>query len=118
MKINSVPCTLNFSESQNNSNLMKVKLVVMHEGENRNGSAFSMQSIESARESLKNVPILGYILRSDEGEALDFDEHNMSIKLVEGKDGYELKELPGWRCNTGALSLLNRGPRSLARYLR
>ena len=92
MKINSVPCTLNFSESQNNSNLMKVKLVVMHEGENRNGSAFSMQSIESARESLKNVPILGYILRSDEGEALDFDEHNMSIKLVEGKDGYELKE--------------------------
>lgn len=92
MKINSVPCTLNFSETQNNSNLMKVKIVVMHEGENRNGSAFSMQSIESARESLKNVPILGYILRSDDGEALDFDEHNMSVRLVEGKDGYELKE--------------------------
>ena len=92
MKINSVPCTLNFSETQKNSNLMKVKIVVMHEGENRNGSAFSMQSIELARESLKNVPILGYILRSDDGEALDFDEHNMAIKLVEGKDGYELKE--------------------------
>lgn len=92
MKINSVPCTLNFSETQNNSNLMKVKIVVMHEGENRNGSAFSMESIEYARESLKNIPILGYILRSDDGEALDFDEHNMSIKLVEGKDGYELKE--------------------------
>ena len=92
MKINSVPCTLNFSEVQNNSNLMKVKLVIMHEGENRNGSAFSMQSIEFAKESLKNVPILGYILRSDDGEALDFDEHNMSVRLVEGKDGYELKE--------------------------
>lgn len=92
MKINNVPCTLNFSEYQKDSNLMKVKLVVMHEGENRNGSAFSMQSIEFARESLKNVPILGYILRSDDGEALDFDEHNMSIKLIEGKDGYELKE--------------------------
>ena len=92
MKINNVPCTLNFSESQNNSNLMKVKIVVMHEGENRNGSAFSMQSIEFAKESLKNVPILGYILRSDEGEALDFDEHNMSVKLIEGKEGYELKE--------------------------
>lgn len=92
MKINSVPCTLNFSETQNNSNLMKVKIVVMHEGENRNGSAFSMQSIEFARESLKNVPILGYILRSEDGEALDFDEHNMSVRLVEGKDGYELKE--------------------------
>ena len=92
MKISNVPCTLNFSESQNNSNLLPVKIVVMHEGENRNGSAFSMQSIELAKESLKNVPILGYILRSDDGEALDFDEHNMSIKLIEGKDGYELKE--------------------------
>lgn len=92
MKINSIPCTVNFSEESNHSNLLKVKLVVMHEGANRNGSSFSMQAIDMAKESLKNVPILGYILRSDDGEALDFDEHNMSINLVKGENGYELQE--------------------------
>ena len=92
MKINNIPCTLNFSEQSNHSNLLKVKLVVMHEGANRNGSSFSMQAIDNAKESLKNVPILGYILRADDGEALDFDEHNMSINLVKGENGYELQE--------------------------
>lgn len=92
MKISNIPCTLNFSVEPNQSNLLKVKLVVMHEGANRNGSSFSMQSIDNARESLKNVPILGYILRADDGEALDFDEHNMSINLVKGENGYELQE--------------------------
>lgn len=92
MKINNIPCTLNFSEQPNHSNLLKVKLVVMHEGANRNGSSFSMKAIDNAKESLKNVPILGYILRADDGEALDFDEHNMSINLVKGENGYELQE--------------------------
>lgn len=93
MKINNtLPCTATFSNHSNSSNLMKVKVTVMHEGENRNGSAFSMLSIEDAKESLKNLPILAFILRTEEGDPVDFDEHNMSIKLVEGKDGYELRE--------------------------
>ena len=49
-----------------------------------------MEAIEKAKESIKNVPILAYILRDTEGNVSDFDEHNMEMRLKDSKDGFEI----------------------------
>lgn len=90
--INKIPCKLStYSEVNPNSNLMKVKLMVMHDGKNFNGSSFSLESMKNAEETIKNTPILAFTVRDEEGNAEDFDGHNMETSLVCGEDGYELK---------------------------
>ena len=92
MKFSKVPCDMSsYSVGNENGNLMKVKIVVMHEKKNRNRTSFSMDAIRKAEESIKNVPILAYILRDTEGNVSDFDEHNMEMRLREGKDGFEIE---------------------------
>ena len=92
MRFSKVPCDMSsYSVGNENGNLMKVKIVVMHEKKNRNRTSFSMDAIRKAEESIKNVPILAYILRDTEGNVSDFDEHNMEMRLREGKDGFEIE---------------------------
>ena len=92
MKFSKVPCDMSaYSMENEDGNLMKVKIVVMHEKKNRNRTSFSMEAIEKAKESIKNVPILAYILRDTEGNASDFDEHNMEMRLKDSKDGFEIE---------------------------
>ena len=92
MKFSKVPCDMSsYSVGNENGNLMKVKIVVMHEKKNRNRTSFSMDAIRKAEESIKNVPILAYILRDTEGNVSDFDEHNMEMRLRDGKDGFEIE---------------------------
>ena len=92
MKISKVPCDMSaYSMENEDGNLMKVKIVVMHEKKNRNRTSFSMEAIEKAKESIKNVPILAYILRDTEGNVSDFDEHNMEMRLKDSKDGFEIE---------------------------
>lgn len=79
-----------FSES-NNSNLLKVKLWIMHDGKNKNKSKFDLEVINNAEPTIKNIPILAYIKRDSEGEAIDFDEHNTIIKITD--DGMEIQYL-------------------------
>ena len=91
MKFSKVPCDMSaYSMENEDGNLMKVKIVVMHEKKNRNRTSFSMEAIEKAKESIKNVPILAYILRDTEGNVSDFDEHNMEMRLKDSKDGFEI----------------------------
>ena len=92
MKFSKVPCDMSvYSIGNDERNLMKVKIVVMHEKKNRNRTSFSMEAIEKAKESIKNVPILAYILRDTEGNVSDFDEHNMEMRLKDSKDGFEIE---------------------------
>ena len=92
MKFSKVPCDMSaYSIGNDEGNLMKVKIVVMHEKKNRNRTSFSMEAIEKAKESIKNVPILAYILRDTEGNVSDFDEHNMEMRLKDSKDGFEIE---------------------------
>ena len=92
MKFSKVPCDMSaYSMENEDGNLMKVKIVVMHEKKNRNRTSFSMEAIEKAKESIKNVPILAYILRDTEGNVSDFDEHNMEMRLKDSKDGFEIE---------------------------
>ena len=77
MKFSKLNCSAKFYSENNDSNLMKVKLMIVHPGRNRNYSSISKETINDAMESVKNIPILGYVKRDDNGDIADFDGHNM-----------------------------------------
>jgi len=82
-------CIQSFAEVDND-NLLKVKLSIQHDGANKNGTKFSLNNIKKAESTLRNIPILAYIKRDENGVAQDFDEHNMIQKVVETDEGYDL----------------------------
>ena len=82
-------CIQSFAEVDN-ENLLKVKLSIQHDGANKNGTKFSLDNIKKAEKSLRNIPILAYIKRDENGKAQDFDQHNMIQRVVETDDGYDL----------------------------
>ena len=82
-------CIQSFAEVDN-PNLLKVKLSIQHDGANKNGTKFSLDSIRKAEGTIRNVPILAYIKRDEDGEAYDFDQHNMIQKVVETNEGYNV----------------------------
>ena len=82
-------CIQSFAEVDNH-NLLKVKLSIQHDGANKNGTKFSLENIRKAENTLRNIPILAYIKRDENGEAQDFDQHNMIQKVVETDEGYDL----------------------------
>ena len=55
-----LPCQiLSFSQAyEDDDDLMKVKIKVCHDGENPNGSDFSLNSLAKAQPTLSNRPIL------------------------------------------------------------
>lgn len=89
MKVKNIPCKLFTEDSQDG--LVKCKVIIMNEGKNRNGSSFSKESMEYAEESLKNRPLLAYIKRDDDGEAVDFGGHEIITKIIKTSEGYDLK---------------------------
>lgn len=62
----------------------KVRITLLHTGENLNGSIFTKEAIEKALPTLKNVPILGYI-KYNEDVSQDFREHEWEITLKAGE---------------------------------
>ena len=70
MKFGKLNCSAKFYSENNDSNLMKVKLMIVHPGRNRNYSSISRETINDAMESVKNIPILGYVKRDDNGDIL------------------------------------------------
>ena len=91
MQFSNIKCKSMQFENIENTNLMKVTLSIVHPGLNDKGTFISENAIRNAEESIKNKPILAYILRDDKGNVEDFDTHNMDVKLVEEGNGYELK---------------------------
>lgn len=69
---------------------MKVKIWIMHTGENLNGSFFSKEVVTEAIPSLKNTPILAYIEDNSIGEK-DFSDHRQELVKEDGK--YSIKYL-------------------------
>lgn len=63
---------------------LKVKIWLMHTGENLNGSYFDKSVVEAAIPSLANTPILAYIEDNSEGEK-DFSDHRMVLVKEDGQ---------------------------------
>ena len=91
MKFSKVPCSAKAYSLEDDSNLMKVKITVMHDGINYNGSKFTLQDMKRAEESVKNIPILGYVLRDTDGNLDDFDGHNMETRVKDSDKGFEIE---------------------------
>lgn len=89
MKVKNIPCKLFTEDSQDG--LVKCKVVIMNEGKNRNGSSFSKESMKNAEQTLMNRPLLSYIKRDDDGEAVDFGGHEIITKIIKTSEGYDLK---------------------------
>lgn len=81
-----LPVKFEMSNEVLNNNFHKVKIYVCHNGENYNGSNFSDMAIAKASRTLQNIPILAYIERDEEGNALGFGGHEIEYKLEE-RDG-------------------------------
>lgn len=67
---------------QIDTRFQKVKIWLMHLGQNYNNSIFTRESVEDAMETLKNTPILGFVEESRLGEK-DFRGHEVEL-VVEG----------------------------------
>lgn len=73
-------CLFSQSTEPISSNLVPVKLTLLHDDLNRNSSNISMDAIKMAEPSLKNKPILAYIRKDENGE-YDFAGHEIEITL-------------------------------------
>ncbi len=82
----SIPTTFTFEKIKDteDTRFTKVKIWLMHLGENRNKSYFSKEHVEAAIPSLANTPILGYIKTDDTGEE-DFSDHRSIVVKEDGK---------------------------------
>ncbi|OPH47615.1 hypothetical protein BC351_10520 [Paenibacillus ferrarius] len=69
---------------------LKVKIWLMHLGENLNGSYFAKEVVEAAVPTLSNTPILAYIEDNSEGNE-DFSDHRQALIKKDGK--YAVKYL-------------------------
>lgn len=85
MKNMSLPIKFSLSENAH-SNLQKCELWIMRDGLNSNGSSFDDEGMDRAKTSLKNIPILAYIKKKEDGES-DFDEHNMDYVFERDDEG-------------------------------
>ena len=87
-----LPVKFEMSDEILNNNFHKVKIYVCHNGENYNGSNFSDLAIAKASKTLQNIPILAYIERDEEGNALGFGGHEIEYKLEEKNGEYYFRE--------------------------
>lgn len=90
-KIN-LSCKLSFfSNEAEDSRFQNVKLKIVHSGENDKGLNITQEAIDNAKETLKNIPIVAYIKRDEDGEALDFEGHKILLKIVQTSEGLTIK---------------------------
>ena len=74
------------SQELENTNFEKVKIYIMHTGENLNGSVFSEDSIDCSINTLSNIPILAYVEKTSYDEK-DFKGHEMDYDVYEDENG-------------------------------
>lgn len=79
-----VSFTINECVETDDSRFLAITIDVLHTGLNFNGSIFDKEVVDACAESIKNIPVLGYIALNPDGE-LDFQGHK--YKLIEDENG-------------------------------
>lgn len=82
MKKFSIPSKFSLSNdfSLNNPDFHLVKLRIMSSGENYNGSSFTIDSLNKAKDSVAYTPILANIVEREDGE-LDANGHDVDFEM-------------------------------------
>ena len=93
-KFISVPVKYSKTKFQEDDTKIPVEILVMHEKINRNNSNFDIEVIENAKESIKNIPILGYIKKLDGTDTKDFSGHEIELSISEGQCKFIYLERP------------------------
>lgn len=78
--------TIEVSDEVINKNFHKCRLKIMHDGLNNNGSIVPLSAIEEALSTVKNTPIMAFIKRDEDGNAVEFGGHESELQIKE-KDG-------------------------------
>ncbi|WP_257984987.1 hypothetical protein [Bacillus sp. T33-2] len=73
-----------YENESEDTRFLKVKIWLMHMGENLNGSYFDKTIVEEAIPTLANTPILAYIEDNSEDEK-DFSDHRMVLVKEDGQ---------------------------------
>ena len=76
-----IPVEYDVYELKEDPRFLRLKIYVMHDGLNYNNSFFSLESMESAKESIKNIPILAFS-KVDEDGNMDFGGHEMELVVT------------------------------------
>ena len=82
MKRFNIPSTFSLSNDieLNNPNFHLVKLRIMSSGENYNGSSFTINSLNRAKNSVAYTPILANIIEREDGQ-LDANGHDINLEI-------------------------------------
>lgn len=81
----------NYENENSDDRFLKIKIWLMHTGQNFNGSSFSKEVVDKHLHTLANTPILAFIEENSDGD-LDFSDHRMVLhRTTEG--GIDLKYL-------------------------
>ena len=70
--------TYTVDDSYDSDKFLKLRIRVMHDGANVNGSRFAVESMRDAEESIKNVPILANVVFDADGKP-DFGAHDRVV---------------------------------------
>lgn len=62
-----------------NDKYIRLRMRVMHDKVNPNKSSFTLDAIDKAKESIKNIPILAHVVEDEDGN-LDFGGHDFNIE--------------------------------------
>jgi len=66
--------------SKESGNLIPINIILMHSDLNGNKTYISDEAVEEALPTINNIPILAYIKRDEDGDAIDFNEHDFIEK--------------------------------------
>ena len=82
MKRFNIPSTFSLSNDieLNNPDFHLVKLRIMSSGENYNGSSFTINSLNRAKNSVAYTPILANIIEREDGQ-LDANGHDINLEI-------------------------------------
>jgi hypothetical protein len=88
--ITRVPIRFETIDTYDDERFLRVKIWLMHTGENLNGSYFSKEAIETAIPTLAMTPILGFMGENSDGEE-DFEGHKIGIAKKDGEWSFVYK---------------------------
>lgn len=84
------PSVFKVDDSFNDDRFMRIRIAVMHSGENLNKSSFATSVIREAKDSFANIPILASVIKytDDDGkEVYDYGGHDAHIEEDAFHDG-------------------------------
>lgn len=84
------PSLFKVDDTYQDERFMKVRVAVMHSGENLNRSSFTTSVIKDAKDTFANIPILANTIEytdEDGNTVLDYGGHDMHLEEDKFKDG-------------------------------